>query len=64
MAARDILDEEAAKVGWDLDAMLDVICHYVDNQGDNACFADFVACEAADERGDSEEDGDGDGDAA
>lgn len=40
---RKILDKYAAKTGCDIEAMLDIACEYIENQGSNDAFEDFVA---------------------
>lgn len=51
MSARDILENYAARNGWDLDSMLTVICEYVDCQKDNEGFREFVETTSDDEVG-------------
>lgn len=42
MDAQTILETAAETTGWNTQSMLDMICEYVDNQGDNGCFQDFI----------------------
>ena len=46
MGARDTLARAAARTGWNTDSMLDTVCAYVDNQGADDAFADFVEAAA------------------
>ncbi len=43
---RKILEEYATKSGWDIDAMLDIACEYIENQDSAEAFKDFVAEQA------------------
>lgn len=54
MTSQEILAKHWPQTGWDTDSMLDIICEYVDNQGANDAFADFVAEKAAEEQQDTE----------
>lgn len=38
-----ILDDAVAKTGWSTDAQLEVLLEYIENQGSNEVFADFLA---------------------
>lgn len=42
MSASDILIEMAARAGWDEDSQIELLCRYIDNQQDDACFAEFL----------------------
>jgi hypothetical protein len=48
MDAKDILEKNAVRTGWNVDSMLEIACRYIDNQQSSAAFADFVS-QAADE---------------
>jgi hypothetical protein len=51
MSAADILGERASRQNWTLEDQLDVVLQYIENQGDNPCFEDYLADQAAlDER--------------
>jgi hypothetical protein len=43
MAAQQIMDEWAAQQGWNVDSQLALALEYIDRQGDDAAFADFLA---------------------
>jgi hypothetical protein len=55
MDASRILEEGAAKTGWNEYAMLYLACEYIDQQHDNAAFKDFVAQHVADETTETQE---------
>jgi len=44
---RTILEEYAIKTGWDIGAMLEIACAYIENQDSPAAFKDFVAEQAS-----------------
>ena len=55
MNSQEILAKHWPQTGWDTDSMLAIICEYVDNQGAEDAFADFVAEKAAEESTDQRE---------
>ena len=54
MDALDILETASGKTGWNTDSMLEIACQYIDNQGDNACFQDFVQGKVIEENGEND----------
>lgn len=44
--AIDILMDEVPHTGWNERSMLELACEYIDRQGDNACFKEFVQTQA------------------
>ena len=38
-----ILDDAVDKADWDTDAQLDILLEYIENQGSNEAFADYLA---------------------
>lgn len=51
MSADIILEEWASKQGWSESAQIAILLEYIGNQGDDAAFEDFLACQAAEENG-------------
>lgn len=46
MAAERVMDEFAAKQGWNEASQLALALQYIDNQADDAAFKDFLAQQA------------------
>ncbi|HXS23392.1 MAG TPA: hypothetical protein VN719_04120 [Gemmatimonadales bacterium] len=57
MSAQTILDSFDDRTGWDDESKIHLLCQYIENQGDNDCFRDFLEqqADAEDEMGDDEE---------
>jgi len=51
MSAESILDEIGDEQGWNDQSKIELLCQYIDNQGDNDCFADFLRTQQAEEVG-------------
>jgi hypothetical protein len=50
MASEAILDEIAARTGWNDESKLSIALEYIDNQGDDGTWENFLTRRAADEK--------------
>lgn len=42
-SAGAIIDDAIAQTGWDDASLVDILLQYIEQQGDNATFADYIA---------------------
>lgn len=60
MSAREIIEDISRKAGvsWDAESMLEIACSYIDNQGSDESFEDYVQQRADEENGVADDDED------
>lgn len=51
MGAEELLEKYAEDAGWNDASKLVVLCRYIDNQGDNTSFRDFLIEQVREELG-------------
>ena len=56
MSAKSILEEYARKTGWNESSMLEILCAYVDDLGDDEDFEEYVSERAEEETAECDDD--------